>query len=170
MSPAGPRWRVAAACLLAAVVASSAGSGRADAKQTTTTFPRVISTAPPTVPGRPLTRAELIRQGDAICRTRTAEFLGLLKAKYKNKAPKGKQLDDVMVTLFIPTLQRQYRDLFALLPEARWEAVWHQLDDAATEGVAQLRENPPRFGQSSANNPMKNVSTALHTFGFTVCG
>ena len=157
---------VAAALLITPRAAGAAGAAT---PKPTTTAVAVIPTTPRIVPGQRLSRQDLIRQGDAICRLHTAKFRSAVYKKFPKNAPKGKDLDLITTTILIPTLAEQYKALFALPPPARYEKLWHDLDDASTTALTKLAADPPVAGQPTPVNPFKNFTATMKAFGFEVC-
>ena len=158
-----------AGALAIAIVAAGCGSSSSDSSSTSSDS----SSSDTTATTAALSKAELIKQGDAICtkgnesiETEANEF-----AKENNvntKKPTKAQKEEVIVEVVAPDVRRQGEEIAELgVPsgdEAEVEAIV-----AAVEGAADELEETPSllFGEK---NPLAKATKLAGSYGFKVCG
>lgn len=116
--------------------------------------------------GPPLTKAQVIKQGDAICRAgakRVERAAGRRLGEDSTRA----DVRRFVVRTMIPELERQVSDLRALRPPARDAPQIDAMLDAAEEGIAEARENPIR----ALTDPkvFAKANRIATKYGFKVC-
>jgi hypothetical protein len=155
-----------------AVVAAGCGSSSSDSSSTSGSD-TTASTGDTTVTTAALSKAELIKKGDAICTkgnesisTEANEF-----AKENNvntKKPTKAQKEEVITEVVAPDLRKQGEEIAELgVPsgdEAEIEAIVAALEGAADE----LEENPNLLFEGKS--PLSDVAKLGSGYGFKVCG
>lgn len=140
----------------------SGDSGSANADSTTSG-----DTAPA------LTKAEFIKQGDAIC-TETAATLAQGAKDFLSDAglseseePSEEAQEELVGEVFLPAYQTQAEELGALgAPEGEEEQV-EAIVTGFEEGVASAEDD---LGGAIGEDPLADAKGAAADFGFTVCG
>lgn len=148
---------VAALVALAALVAGCGGGG--DTTDETVT----------------LTKAEFIKQGDAICKEGNEEIEeGFEEYAEENDLPKNKEPStedgiEVTETVILPNVQQQAEEIRELgAPEGDEDQVDElltSLEDAVAEG-----EDDPEALFSGDTDPFADVNQLANDYGFKVCG
>lgn len=146
-----------AAAVLAALVAGCGGGG--DTTDETVT----------------LTKAEFIKQGDAICKAGNEEIeAGFEKFAEENNLPEGKEPNqeqgvEIVETVILPSISQQGEEIRALgAPEGDEEKVDEiltSLEDAVAEG-----EEEPELLFEGTTDPFGKVNQITEDYGFKVCG
>ena len=141
---------------LLALVALIAGCGGGDSTTTTSEVP--------------LTKAEFIRKGDAICQTgneaSTTEIEQFAKENGFGPEPTKAQFEEVVTEVLAPNLEQQAHELDALVPPTedkdRVEAILASLRETITE----IEKNP----SSMQGNVLAKPIRLEKAYGFKVCG
>jgi hypothetical protein len=145
-----------AAVMALAVIAAGCGSSDDDSTEATVT----------------LTKAEFIKQGDAICEksnkqseSEAEEFAEENGFDLEN--PDKEKLEEAIVEVLVPSLNQQAEEIDALgAPEGdeeKVEAIVASLEDAAAE----IEDDP---GSVFEGGPLKEPSKLAGDYGFKVCG
>ena len=120
-----------------------------------------------------LTKAEFLKQGNAICsagnREIEADFEAFAKENnLENKAPSDAQFEEIAESTLIPSVSKQVEELRALgVPSGEEDQVDTLLDNAE-EAVEELEEDP---GSLSGNeDPFADVNQEARAYGLTACG
>lgn len=119
-----------------------------------------------------LTKAEFIKQGDAVCKkgnkmseTEVEDFAK--EQGFNLEEPNKKQAEEVVTEVLVPNLQRQAKELAALEPpkgdQAEVEAIVASLDEA----TAEFEKEPASFFKETALAKPIRLENA---YGFKVCG
>ncbi|HKF81555.1 MAG TPA: hypothetical protein VKB23_01185 [Solirubrobacterales bacterium] len=122
-----------------------------------------------------LTKAEFIKQGDAICREGNEEiekgFEGYAEENDlpQNKEPSTEQGIEITETVILPNVQQQAEEIRELgAPEGDEDQVDElltSLEDAVAEG-----EDDPEALFSGDTDPFADVNQLANDYGFQVCG
>lgn len=122
--------------------------------------------------GDSLTKAEFIKQGDAICekanKQSEAEAEKFSKENdFSLERPSKEQLEEAVTEILVPNFNRQVEDLKALeAPEGdeeQAEEIISSLDDAAAE----IEEDPSLVFEEQV---LKEPAELAEDYGFEVCG
>lgn len=122
-----------------------------------------------------LTKAEFIKQGDAICKEGNKEIeegfeeFAEENDLPKNKEPSNEQGVEIVETVILPNVQQQAEEIRDLgTPEGEEEQVDElvtALEDAVAEG-----EDDPEALFSGDTDPFADVNQQAVDYGFKVCG
>jgi hypothetical protein len=122
-----------------------------------------------------LTKAEFIKQGDAICKQGNEEieegFEDFAEENDvpKNKEPSNEQGVEIVETVILPNVQQQAEEIRELgAPEGDEEQVDElvtSLEDAVAEG-----EDDPEILFNDDTDPFAEVNRQATAYGFKVCG
>jgi maltose-binding protein MalE len=157
-----------------AVVAAGCGSSSSSSDSSSTSgSDTTASTGDTTATTAALSKAELIKQGDAICtkgnksiETEANEF-----AKENNvntKKPTKAQKEEVITEVVAPDVRKQGEEIAELGAPSGDEAEVEAIV-AAVEGAAdELEENPTLLFEGT--NPLSKASKLAASYGFKVCG
>jgi hypothetical protein len=117
-----------------------------------------------------LTKAEFVKQANAICARGNAESEAVGKQLPKNATPK--QIADLFAEKAIPLANKEFDDLAALKPpkEDR-DTVKRIIAEArsATEALAKQLKDDPEKALSSTLDPYKKANDDAKAYGLTVC-
>lgn len=122
-----------------------------------------------------LTKAEFIKQGDAICKEGNQEINKGFEDFYEendlpeNQEPNKEQSIEIVETVILPSIQQQgegIRDLGA--PEGDEEQV-DELLDSLDEAVAAGEDDPESLFKSDTD-PFGDTNQLATDYGFKVCG
>ncbi len=145
---------------LLALVALIAGCGGGDS---TTAGATTTSEAP-------LTKAEFIRKGDAICQTgneaSTTEIEEFAKENGFGSEPNKAQFEEVVTEVLVPNLTRQTDELDALVPPTQDEDKIEALISSLRETIAKMEKNPSSLEENVLAEPIR----LENAYGFKVCG
>jgi hypothetical protein len=145
---------------LLALVALIAGCGGGDSTKTGAT----------TTSEAPLTKAEFIRKGDAICQTgneaSTTEIEEFAKENGFGSEPNKAQFEEVVTDVLVPNLKRQTDELDALVPPTQDEDKIEALISSLRETIAKLEKNPSSLEENALAEPIR----LENAYGFKVCG
>lgn len=119
-----------------------------------------------------LTKAEFIKQADAICKKTEAERTSGIKAFYKKvgadptKALSGKQGEEMVFVAIVPPLEKQAEELRALgVPsEKAAEAIMVEFDEALAAFI-KLSES----GEEETEDPFSDVNQNSRKYGLKTC-
>jgi hypothetical protein len=114
-----------------------------------------------------LTKAEFVKQGNAICDAGNQEInAGFEKALPKGKEPSKAELDEAMETVLIPSITKQIEEIRALgAPEGEEEAVEDFLVGAEEE-LEKGEEEPASLATEAS---FKKTSQEAKAIGLTSC-
>ncbi len=122
-----------------------------------------------------ITKAQLIKQGDAICAAGNKEIEAEFEAYAKknglseNKEPTKAQQTELGETILIPSVQKQVDEIRALgAPSGEEEEVTAILDTVQEE-IEQTEEEPATLA-SSNSEPFAKGNKMAQEYGFKVCG
>jgi hypothetical protein len=122
-----------------------------------------------------LTKAEFIKQADAICKKEDAKIESEFKSFAKengiplDKEPNPEQGEELVEEILIPNVQNQseaIRDLGA--PSGEEEKV-SELLDSLDEGIEEAEEEPGSLF-TSKSDPFAEANKLARDFGLEVCG
>jgi hypothetical protein len=122
-----------------------------------------------------LTKAEFIKQGDAICKKGNAEieagFEDFSEANDipQNQEPSKAQGVEIVETVIVPSIKQQGEEIRALgAPEGEEKQV-EDLLDSLDAAVSEAEEDPEAlFGENS--DPFADANQQATDYGFKVCG
>jgi hypothetical protein len=121
-----------------------------------------------------LTKAEYVKQGDAICKKGNTEIETDVKAyaKQHNISLKSKpteaQLAELSENVVIPGVRNQLEGLRDLSPPSGDEGAANELLDALGEGLEKGEEDPAVF--VSSGDPLAKANKMAKELGFKECG
>jgi hypothetical protein len=143
---------IALSAALAAVALIAAGCGSDDSTTDSTAS---------------LTKAEFVKQGNAICAAGNKEInAGFNEALPKGKQPSKAELDEAIETVLIPSISKQIEEIRALgAPEGEEEAVEDFL--AGAEEELEKGEEEPAYLATDAS--FKNTNQEGKALGLTSC-
>jgi len=144
---------VGASLVLVALLVAGCGSSSSSSSSTAAAKP-------------PLTKAQFLAQGNAICTQGNKNLAGAEKALAANST--RAQFVAFITGPFKSEVQRQIDAIRALeAPSADQATVKHILDLAQSE-LDRVTSNPKAF-ETATVSPFKAFSTAAHAYGLTVC-
>jgi hypothetical protein len=155
-----------------AIVAAGCGSSSSDSSGTSGSD-TTASTGDTTATTATLSKAELIKQGDAICtkgnESVEAEANEFAKENNVNtKKPTKAQKEEVITEVVAPDLRKQGEEIAELGAPSGDEAEVEAIV-AAVEGAAdELEETPSLLFEGT--NPLAKASKLAGGYGFKVCG
>jgi hypothetical protein len=119
-----------------------------------------------------LTKAEFIKQGDAICKKGNKESETEVEDFAKEKGfslerPSKDQAEEVVTEVLVPNLQRQAKELDALGAPKGDEAEIDALIVSLEEATAEFEKDPTSYFEESALAKPIRLENA---YGFKVCG
>ncbi len=122
-----------------------------------------------------LTKAEFIKQGNAICAAGNKEidagFEEFAKEKNlsQNKEPSEAQLEEAAETILLPSVAKQVEELRALGAPEGDEGEVDQLLTGVEEAMEEGEEDPVSLTQEGAG-PFTEVNKEAQAYGLTACG
>jgi hypothetical protein len=144
------------------LVALIAGCGGGDSTTT--------GAATPTTSEAPLTKAEFIKKGDAICKTgneaSTTEIEEFAKENGFGSEPSKAQFEEVVTEVLAPNLAKQAEELDALVPPTQDEDKIEALISSLNETIARMEKNPSSLEENALAKPIQLEKA----YGFKVCG
>jgi hypothetical protein len=145
-----------AATLMLGALATGCGSSSKHAASTATT--------------PPLTKAQFLAQGNAICSEGNQKLAVLQKALEKtfaNRTPSPAQIVGYVNTTFAPIIQGQVDRLRALRAPAGEQAKVTSLLELAQADLNKVKSKPEQL--ISERHPFANFARAAHAYGLTAC-
>jgi hypothetical protein len=122
-----------------------------------------------------ITKAEFVKQGNAICKEGNEEIEGEFEKFAKEntlsekKAPTEAQLEEAAEQFLIPAITRQVEGLRALgAPSGEEEKVNTLLDNAET-ALEEVEEDPSLLS-GEKSEPFEDVNKEARAVGLTTCG
>jgi hypothetical protein len=122
-----------------------------------------------------LTKAEFLKQGNAICANGNKEINEGFEAFFKksnlkkNEQPSKAQKEEAAETILIPAITKDVESIRALgAPEGEEEQV-EEILDAAEEAIEKL-ESEPAAAIEESNQAFVKVNKLSREYGLTVCG
>lgn len=121
-----------------------------------------------------LTKAELIKQGDAICKKaikREEAGLGAAYAEQKSHASqnKAKQEEELIVSVALPAVAAEANELGALSASSSEEEKISAIAEELQGAIAKAEQNPALV-MEGASGPFVQFDKLAKDFGFKVCG
>ena len=118
----------------------------------------------------PLTKAEFIRKGDAICQTgnqaSTTEIEQFAKENGFGSEPNKAQFEEAVTEVLVPNLKQQTDELDALVPPTQDEDKIEALISSLRETIAKMEKNPSSLEENALAEPIR----LENAYGFKVCG
>jgi hypothetical protein len=120
-----------------------------------------------------LTKAEYVKQGNAICKTGQAQqqaaFTAYAKAHHlnANSTPTKAQATQLATTVLIPDIQSQISKVKALVPTSADEAQVTAMLAAAQQDLDRVKQNPAQLVTNG--NQFAHSGKLLHAYGLTSC-
>jgi hypothetical protein len=121
-----------------------------------------------------LTKAEYIKQGDALCKKGGEEIEADVKSYAKEndislkKEPTKEQLGELSENAVIPGIKNQLEGLKDLGTPSEDEALANELVESLEEGIEKGEEDPTAF--VTAGDSLSKANELAKEFGFTECG
>jgi hypothetical protein len=122
-----------------------------------------------------VTKAELIKQGDAICKQGDTEIEeGFERYAEENDIPKNKEPSkaqgvEIVETVIVPSIKTQAEMIRGLgLPEGDEDEIGAMLD-SLDEGVEEGEKNPETLFEENSD-PFGDANQKAEDYGFKVCG
>lgn len=120
-----------------------------------------------------LTKAEFLKQGNAICAKGNKEIeegfekFGKEHGFSKEKEPSKAELEKAVETVVIPNVSNEVESIRALgPPDEEAEAVL----DAAESALEKGEEDPKQFLKEESAGPFANANKLAREYGLTKCG
>ena len=118
--------------------------------------------------GESLTKAEYVKEGNAICSAGTAEIAAAAQERGLGPSSTEAEVAAFATEVLIPSATDQVEQLRELTPPEGDEETVQEFLDASDEGIATLEEDPAAFG--SGPDPFAEANKLLNDYGLTVCG
>jgi hypothetical protein len=121
-----------------------------------------------------ITKAEFIKQGDAICKTGSAELETEVESYAKENdislkaEPTPDQLEEISENVVVPAIRGQLEGLQELGVPSEEEDVANELLVALEEGVEKGEEDPAAF--VSDEDVLADANKLANEYGFKECG
>lgn len=123
-----------------------------------------------------LSKAEFVKQGNAICAKGSKEIeegfekFGKEQGFSKNKQPSKAELQEGIETIVIPKIQKEIAGIRALGIPAEEGAEAEAVLDAAEEALEEGEENPSLLLKEESAGPFAKANKLAREFGLTKCG
>jgi hypothetical protein len=119
----------------------------------------------------PLSKAEYIKQGDAICKKAQAEGKKKVEEMFgdlgPNEEPSEEQLTTLVEDVIKPNTQGQLNDLRDLTPPEGDEDTVNAIYDGVEEGLANVEDDPKIL--LSKDDPFEAPTQKAEDYGFKEC-
>ena len=119
----------------------------------------------------PLSKAEYIKQGDAICKKGNAELQKEADEMFKdlgeNEQPSEEELGPFVEDVIKPNLESQLNDLRDLSPPEGDEDEVKAIYDKLEEGLGKVQDDPALL--LSEDDPLQPATDAAGEYGFKEC-
>jgi len=116
----------------------------------------------------PLSKAEYIKQGDAICKKASAELEKEAKEQFPgNEEPSGEELTGFAEDVLKPNLEGQLNDLRDLTPPEDDADTVNAIYEKVETGLAKLEDDPKVL--LSSDDPFEPANDAAADYGFKEC-
>lgn len=126
--------------------------------------------------GEALTKAEFVKQGNAICKEGNdkieSEFEQLAEEKNlkENQKPPQAVLDEAAETILVPGIGKQIEELRALGNPEGDDGEVEDLLTGAEEALEEAEEDPSVLTEDEDSGPFVQVNKEAREYGLTVCG
>lgn len=122
--------------------------------------------------GAPLTKAEFIKQGDAICKEGNEESRPELEEfadeqGFEVEKMSKAQLEEAVTQVLVPNLEQQAEELDALEPPVSERAEVKAIIDSLEEATAEIKKAPSEFVEGT---PLAKTIRLENAYGFKACG
>lgn len=120
-----------------------------------------------------LTRAELIKQGDAICKEASTKLAAESEAFRKSKglkegaSPSEELYFELVEQVYLPSVEKRVEAIEGLNPPSADEGQIEAILLATEEGIATTRKDVKSFFKE---DPFKESKELSQRYGFKVCG
>lgn len=119
----------------------------------------------------PLSKAEYIKQGDAICKKAQAEGEKQTEEMFAdlgpNEEPSEDQLETFVEGVLKPNTEGQVNDLRDLSPPEGDEDTVNEIYDGVEGALAEIQDDPNML--LSEDDPFEEASQKAEDYGFKVC-
>jgi hypothetical protein len=121
-----------------------------------------------------LTKAEFVKQGNAICRKGNAKiesgFEEFAEEHHlgKHQKPSKQVLEEATETILIPQIKAQVEGIRALGTPEGDEGEVDEILSGAEEGIEEAEEDPAAFAESESPK-FKQTNKKARAYGLTVC-
>lgn len=125
---------------------------------------------------QPLTKAQLIKQGDKICEQASAKIVEEWQLEKENYGrgfgaqPSQKQNEEGLVDIVVPVIQEQAEEFADLDASPAEEDEIEAIAEALEEGARKTEAKPSLAEARGPKNPLDKASKLSRQFGFKVCG
>ena len=159
--------KLAGAAITMLIAGLGAGCGADDKADTS-------ATATSDAPTGPLTKAQFIERGDAICTT-AADKIDADGAKLQTAVGKGRKLNQAQLVSFltrstVPAYERMVIDLRKLTPPKSDEETIDGFIAAVSGATDAVKASPQTYAKLTTKNPFAEANTRAKAYGFKVCG
>lgn len=123
-----------------------------------------------------LSKAEFVKQGNAICAKGSKEIeegfekFGKEHGFSEKKEPSEAELEEAVETIVIPGIRKQVDGIRALGTPTEEGAEAEAVLDAAEEGLEKGEEDPKLFLEEESSGPFAKANKLSREFGLTKCG
>lgn len=123
-----------------------------------------------------LTKAEFVKQANAICTAGDQEINKRLESFLEDNEPTGKRLTDAQLTegaeeILIPSLRKQVEKIAALGTPSEDGKEADEIVEAAEEALQEVEDEPVLAApQTGDRNPFAEVNEMAREYGLDVCG
>ncbi len=152
-----PVRRLFFSCLVFALIAAGCSSSSKSSSSSTTTLPA-------------LTKADFVKQANAICTGYTAK-IGAAASGVTDSTPQAEQVD-IVQNKVIPLLRQEVADLRKLTPPAADKAQVAAIFDAVSTGIdnaEQKLKTDPAAALGSDYKPFTHADELGNAYGLTEC-
>lgn len=122
--------------------------------------------------GAPLTKAEFLKRGNAICAQGNKDVNAEGRKMFGNKPkkrPTPAEIHKFATAVLIPSVTSQVDKIAALSPPKGDESKVKAIVDAARQGIAKGKKDPSSLAQSGPG-PFAKANALARAYGLKVCG
>lgn len=118
-----------------------------------------------------LTKAEFIKQGDAICKETDKSQNQKIRAYLAEnpKTPSTKANTEKVISVAFPQIKAEVEELAALDPPSGDEEEIEAIVAGVEEGLEEAEKNPVSTNKTGAGNPFDEVGKLARKYGFKEC-
>lgn len=116
-----------------------------------------------------LSKAEFLKQGNAICAKGNAEINAGAK-KFRHARPSRADLLKFAKATLIPSIERQVNGIAALKPPKADKSTVDALVASARQALAKVKAKPALATTSGSRDPFADANKLANAYGLTKCG